>query len=132
MTGGWLAARVAAATAARDDFKRQTDAYIDQGADRPDFVELAWRLSSVLDLLLAELGDARVYAYAEPEPCPECGRDPRAEQHQIGCPVWEAGGPDGARQLAEVRALIDAFDWEHDDRLAALEHIWWIVDRGDR
>ena len=30
---------------------------------------------------------------------------------------------DEARQLAQVRAVLAAFDWEHDDRQYALEHI---------
>jgi len=34
---------------------------------------------------------------------------------------------DGARQLAEVRAVLAAFDWEHSDRQLALEHIERIV-----
>jgi hypothetical protein len=36
----------------------------------------------------------------------------------------------GARQLAEVRALLAAFDWEHDDRQYALEAIERIVTGG--
>jgi hypothetical protein len=37
---------------------------------------------------------------------------------------------DGARQLAEVRALLEAFDWEFDDRQFALEAIERIVTGG--
>ncbi|MGO9081703.1 MAG: hypothetical protein ACLQDY_22105, partial [Streptosporangiaceae bacterium] len=54
--GAELAARITVASAVLGDFKRQTGAYIDQGGARPDFCALAWRLSSTLDLLLAELG----------------------------------------------------------------------------
>jgi hypothetical protein len=39
---------------------------------------------------------------------------------------------DGARQLAEVRAVLAAFDWEFDDRQYALEHIERIVTGGDQ
>ncbi|MGO9080381.1 MAG: hypothetical protein ACLQDY_15285 [Streptosporangiaceae bacterium] len=35
-------------------------------------------------------------------------------------------------QLAEVRAVLAAFDWEHDDRQYALEKIERIVTRDDR
>ncbi len=126
--GAELAARITVAKAVSDDFKREREAYINHGAARPHYNLLAFRLSSVLDLLLAELAHART----KPEPCPECARDLSAEQHQTGCPVWDAGGPGGARQLAEVRAVLAAFDWEHDDRQYALEHIERIVTRGDR
>jgi hypothetical protein len=34
---------------------------------------------------------------------------------------------DESRQLAEVRQVLAAFDWEHDDRQYALEHIERIV-----
>ena len=34
---------------------------------------------------------------------------------------------DAGRQLAEVRAVLAAFDWEFDDRQLALEHIERIV-----
>lgn len=36
--------------------------------------------------------------------------------------VRDAGHHEAA-QLASVRAVLDAFDWEHDDRQYALEHI---------
>jgi hypothetical protein len=35
-----------------------------------------------------------------------------------------------ARQLAEIRAVLDAFDWEFDDRQYALEHIERITHGG--
>jgi hypothetical protein len=34
---------------------------------------------------------------------------------------------DESRQMAEVRAVLAAFDWEHSDRQYALEHIERIV-----
>ena len=37
---------------------------------------------------------------------------------------------DPAAQLAEIRAILAAFDWEHDDRQLALEAIERIVDGG--
>jgi hypothetical protein len=43
-------------------------------------------------------------------------------------PVW----PDPETQkLAEIRALLEAFDWEFDDRQYALEAIDRIVTRGE-
>lgn len=39
---------------------------------------------------------------------------------------------DGARQLAEVRAVLAAFDWEFDDRQYALEAIERIVTGGEQ
>jgi hypothetical protein len=43
----------------------------------------------------------------------------------------DEGEADGA-QLAEVRAIIAAFDWEQDDRQYALEKIKQIVTGGGR
>jgi hypothetical protein len=40
----------------------------------------------------------------------------------------EAAEPGPAAQLAEVRAVLDAFDWEGDDRQYALEKIDGIVN----
>ena len=37
---------------------------------------------------------------------------------------------DGARQLAEVRAVLEGFDWEFDNRRLALERIERIVTGG--
>jgi hypothetical protein len=42
--------------------------------------------------------------------------------------AYEAGRQDEARQLAEIRAVLDAFDWEHDDRQYALERIDQITE----
>jgi hypothetical protein len=39
---------------------------------------------------------------------------------------------DEARQLAEVRAVLAAFDWESDDRQYALERIERIVTGGEQ
>jgi hypothetical protein len=39
---------------------------------------------------------------------------------------------DDARQLAGIRQLLAAFDWEHDDRQYALEAIERIVTGGER
>ena len=39
---------------------------------------------------------------------------------------------DGARQLAEVRAVLEGFDWEFDDRQLALERIERIVTGGQQ
>ncbi|MGO9295006.1 MAG: hypothetical protein ACLP52_14210, partial [Streptosporangiaceae bacterium] len=50
-----LAARITAARAVNDDFKHEVDAWTEAGADRPDYASRAFRLSRVLDMLLAEL-----------------------------------------------------------------------------
>jgi hypothetical protein len=50
-----LAARRTAAAAVADDFKRETDAYIDAGGPRPDFGSWAWRLHTELRLVLDRL-----------------------------------------------------------------------------
>jgi hypothetical protein len=39
---------------------------------------------------------------------------------------------DEARQLAEIRAVLAAFDWEFHDRQYALEHIERIVTGGEQ
>ena len=40
-------------------------------------------------------------------------------------------GPDeNARRLSEIRAILAAFDWEHDDRQLALEAIERIAEGG--
>ena len=38
-----------------------------------------------------------------------------------------ADAADAIKRLAEIRAILDAFDWEHDDRQYALERIEMIV-----
>jgi hypothetical protein len=40
-------------------------------------------------------------------------------------------GNDDAAKLAAVRAVLSAFDWEHDDRQYALEAIEDIVSGGE-
>ena len=102
MTGAELAARITAAKAVNDDFNREVDAWTEAGGDRPDYAIKAFRLSRVLEMLIAGL---------------EHGADGHAE----------TGG-----QLAEVRAVLAAFDWEHDDRQYALEKIDRIVTGSDR
>jgi prevent-host-death family protein len=37
---------------------------------------------------------------------------------------------DAQQRLAEIRAILAAFDWEHDDRQYALERIEMIADDG--
>jgi hypothetical protein len=52
-------------------------------------------------------------------------------RRQLG-QVLDAIGEDGqAAQLAEIRALLDAFDWERDDRQYALERIEMIAGAPD-
>ena len=97
-----LAARRTAAAAVLADFKRATDAYLDdpvKAAPRPDYSMWAWRLSSELRSVLQRLDD-------------------------------EDGEQGPAAQFAEVRAVLEAFDWETDDRQYALEKINAIVNRG--
>jgi hypothetical protein len=98
-----LSARRTAAAAALGDFKRETDKYIDTSGTvpRPDMGMWAWRLSSELASVLQRL---------------------EAE-------AAEAAPDSAAAQLAEVRLVLDAFDWEADDRQYALEKIEGIVNR---
>lgn len=92
-----LSARITAATAVLADFKRETDAYLDKGARRPDFDGWAWRLQLELQMVLARLAD---------EP---------------------AAGPNlalaEASKLAAIRDVLARFDWGTDDRQLALERI---------
>jgi hypothetical protein len=58
MSGAELAARCTAAAAVLADFKRETDAYLDDPAKatpRPDYSMWAWRLSSELRSVLQQL-----------------------------------------------------------------------------
>ena len=43
-----------------------------------------------------------------------------------------AAGQDAAAQLQEIRALLEAFDWEFHDRQLALEQIEDIVNGAGR
>jgi hypothetical protein len=98
-----LAARRTAAAAVLGDFRRETDKYIDDTArtiPRPDMGMWAWRLASELGSVLQRL---------------------EAED-------GEATPPPSAAQLAEVRRVLQAFDWETDDRQYALERIEGIVN----
>ena len=97
-----LAARRTAAAAVLADFKRETDKYIDTSGTvpRPDMGMWAWRLSSELASVLQRL-EAEA-AEATPDPA--------------------------VAQLAEVRRVLGAFNWELDDRQYALEKIDQIVN----
>lgn len=53
-----LAARITAARATHSGFTKAADAYLDSDGERPDYASWAFRLSSALEMLLAEL-DAR-------------------------------------------------------------------------
>lgn len=102
-----LAARRTVAAAVLADFKRETDAYIDDPANstpRPDYNAWAWRLASELRSVLQRLDDEG----SGPEPDPAAG------------------------QLAQVRLVLGAFDWETDDRQYALEQIDEIVNGDGR
>jgi len=48
----------------------------------------------------------------------------------LGEPGEGPAGP--AEQLEEIRLVLEAFDWETDDRQYALEQIEQIVSGGDR
>ena len=63
--------------------------------------------------------------------CTECapGRCGRYEAARPG-QAADAEEPDAAAQLAEIRLVLEAFDWERDDRQYALEQIDDIVNRG--
>jgi hypothetical protein len=69
--------------------------------------------------------------------CAECGTTWEREPVDIGAgarikEVIAEIETDPAARLAEVRAVLDVFDWEHDDRQYALEKIDRIVTGGAR
>lgn len=96
-----LAGRRFFASAVLADYGRETGEYLKDTRNnpRPDMGMWAQRLSSELGQLLKQLDDD---AEAAPDPA--------------------------AAQLAEVRAVLAAFDWETDDRQYALEKIDDIVN----
>ena len=91
-----LAARRTAAAAALADYQNGA------GTADPEALSLwAYRLASMLGLLLAELDAAGQAAVQSP----------------------------AAAQLAEIRLVLEAFDWESGDRQYALEQIDDVVNR---
>jgi hypothetical protein len=101
-----LAARRTAAAAVLADFKHAADAFIDDETDtvpRPDYSAWAFRLAAELGSVLARLNVEDA-----------------------------AAGQDAAAQLQEIRALLEAFDWEFHDRQLALEQIEDIVNGAGR
>jgi hypothetical protein len=99
-----LAARRTAAAAIAADFHTTMVAWL-RGGERPDYAAWAQRLEQHLRYVLEAL-DVQDRAQAA------------------------AVTPDlAAGQLAEVRGVLAAFDWECDDRQYALEAIEAIVNR---
>lgn len=98
-----LAARRTAAAAVLGDFRRAADEFIDDNTrtvPRPDYSMWAFRLASELMSVLQRL------------------------EVEAG----EATPDPAAAQLAEVRQVLEAFDWEFSDRQYALEQINDIVN----
>ena len=100
-----LAARRTAAAAVLGDFRRADAAFFGhspRAAPKPNYSDWAARLATELASQLRRLDT-------------------------------EDGGQSAATaQLAEVRQVLDAFDWETDDRQYALEHIDDIVNGRSR
>jgi hypothetical protein len=135
-----LAARRTSA-AVLADFKRATDAYLDDPArstPRPDYGMWAWRLSSELGSVLQQLEAEALCGCGHAERAHNAVRAAGARGFCHECAPGACGrfAPAGARddqtaaQLAEVRLVLEAFDWATDDREFALEQIDEIV-RGD-
>jgi hypothetical protein len=96
-----LSARLVSARAITDDFIRASDAFIDQGAEEPNWQAFFFRLACELRHLCGPLGD--VYAEQQKE----------------------------AARLAEIRTVLAAvLDSETADRQYALEAIQRIADGG--
>jgi hypothetical protein len=98
-----LKARRTAAAAVLGDFRQATDKHIDDttcSVPRPDYSMWAWRLASELGSVLQRL---------------------KVEDSD------DAPDP-AAAQLTEIRSVLEAFDWETDNRQYALEQIDGIVN----
>jgi hypothetical protein len=98
-----LSARRTAAAAVLADFKRETDRYIDTNGTVPR-------------------PDMGMWAW-------RLSSELRSVLQRLDD---EAGEPSAAAQLAEVRAVLEAFDWETGDRQFALEHVDDIVNGRSR
>ena len=106
--GAEQAARRTAAMAALADFRRE-----EVSGQPVPWAMWAGRLAAALDSVLATpptVQEMREIFFPE---------DPEGRQAQ-----------DEAGKLAEIRAVLAAFDWEFDDRQLALEHIERIVEAG--
>ena len=99
-----LAARRTAAAAVLGDFRRAVDEFIDDGTRTVPRPDYSmWAFRLASEVL--SLLQRRETEDAEPGP---------------------------AAQLAEIRLVFDAFDWETDDRQYALEQIEQIVNGDGR
>jgi hypothetical protein len=151
-----MEARRTAAAAVLADFRQAVDAYLDEGKPRPDYGVLAGRLAVELGALLDQLdretpsglggfdltirqalrdairyqqanggrgwlGQVGLYRSAAREFGIDLGKLPAAvAQHPA------------AGQLAQIRLVLDTFDWATDDRQFALEQIDEILRGGAR
>jgi len=100
-----LAARVTAARAVADDYTAAADCFIDHDGPEPPWQDMYFRLSAELRHLAGEMDGVL-----------------EAQQQAAA----QAG------KLAAIRGVLDAFDWEHDDRQYALEAIERIVAGDDQ
>ena len=107
-----LAARRTAAAAVLADYRA---AVASAPLTNPPGREWMLRLASVLGDLLVVLG------------APNDDEDQAAEDAAMD-QIFGSGTD--TRRLAEIRALLARFDWEHDDRQYALEAIERIADGG--
>ena len=152
-TGAELRARRTAAAAALADFGRYSSGEAIAAGGIFDWQTAALRLAAELQSLLGQLDaeppgiagydlvvrqalrDAIRYqrAAAGPDSQGQEGLYRAAAQHfgiNLGTGLADAV-PDPARQLVQIRLVLDSFDWETDDRQYALEQIDDIL-RGER
>ncbi len=130
-----LAARRTAAEAVLADFRSEHDRFLADPVHlrAPDYPVWIMRLARHLRYVLDELGDEAAAA-REPRAAPELAIDLAEEvTEERAAEIREALDRGVAvQQLAEVRALLEAFDWETGDRQYALEHIDDIVNGRSR
>lgn len=105
MSASEVQARLTAASAALGDYRRWTAG----GTARGDWQSWARRLAAELASTCTGL---------------------RGALEKPG-PLEQLGAEAVVRQMEQIRLVLDAFDWEHDDRQYALEQIDDIL-RGDR
>ncbi len=155
-----MEARRTAAAAVLTDFHQTVDAYLDEGKPHPVYGALAGRLAVELGALLDQLDretpssrlggfdltirqalrDAIRYQQATRATGRRTARSaytarrPRssASTSEGSCRRQVAQHPTAAGQLAQIRLVLDSFDWESDDRQFALEQIDEILRGGAR
>jgi hypothetical protein len=122
-----LAARRTAAAAVAADFHTTMVAWLG-GGERPDYAAWAQRLEQHLRYVLDALD---VQDRAQPASPLAVDLDEEVTEEraaEIRAALDAAVKPQPAPELAEVRRVLEAFDWETGDRQYALEQIDGIVN----